>query len=292
MNAKTPIDRVPPVDRKAFVEAHPERFEMTSNGGGISETYWVKDLQTGDRYVLKAGQYHNESIAEAVGTRLGAKVGFPGEVLVSSDMATGNGWVLLKHAEDIDEMKRDGYKVVGTGGSHGSIAKLGPRLENPGEAVRKLLTDFVTDEADAKGGNLLLLSKDGGKTVRLVPIDRSLSQMGWRDAVEPGKSSPVTGDWSLPGRMKVTDLRTYMKTRGSPKGVLEMVQTMAESGAGKAQITRAYDDLLEELNQIDLDDLFEGLPENLIEENRELLADRIRLLERKRSTILAQMGVS
>lgn len=285
------LDDVPAEHRKAFVEAHPERFTMESNGGGISETYWVRDVQTGDRYVLKAGQYHNESIAEVIGTRVQAQVGFRGEVLIASDMRSGNGWVLLKHAEDLAESKAQGAKVIGTSGSHGAQAKLAPRLADPTEAVRKLVVDFAIDEADAKGGNMLLMSVDGGKTVRLVPIDRSLSQMGWREAVEPGKTSIVAGDWSLEGRLAVQDLRSYMKTRGSPKGVLELVQDLAEKPGGARLVTDAYDDAVSVLKRIDLDEMTEGIPARLVQENRRLIARRIELLEEQRDTILRQMGV-
>jgi hypothetical protein len=172
------------------------------------------------------------------------------------------------------------------------MAKMGARLEDPSEAVTKLLTDFALDEADAKGGNMLLLSADGGKTVRLAPIDRSLGMMGWRNAVEPGKTSIVTGDWSLAGRLKVNDLRSYMKTRGSPKGMLELVQDLASQPGGRAMVEEAYDDAVRAMRAIDLDDVFRGLEGTHANEAKQLIEHRIAVLEKDRAKILKQMGVA
>lgn len=285
--AKAALDEVPPAQVRDWLLAHPERFEVSGNGGGISETYWVRDVTTGQRFVLKAGQYHRETVNEVLGTRIGARLGLPGTARVAAGLGDGNGWVLLDHAEDV----LPGHKVVGTGGSHGAIGKLAPRLADPKDPVRMLLHDFVIDEADAKGGNLLLLSADGGKTVRLVPIDRSLSMMGWRGAIEPGKTSVVAGDWSLAGRMKVADLRSYMKTRGSPKGVLDLVQDLAERTATRKAVLEAYDETLAALKALDLDDLTADLG-GLADEAKTLIAHRIGLLETKKATILRQMGVT
>lgn len=276
------VESVPAEQKKDWLIAHSARFEANSNGGGISQTFWVTDRVTGDRFVLKKGQYHAESINEVAATRIADQFGIPGEVRLASPLADGNGWVMAKHAEDL----MPGYKVVDTAGSHARIGKMAPRLEDPKDPVRVLLSHFVTDEADAKGGNMLLMSKDGGSTVRLVPIDRSLSQMGWRGAVEPGKTSIVSGDWSLEGRLKVTDLRGYMKTRGSPKGILDLVQQQ------DARLVReTYDEVLAAAKAIDLDEMFAGLEGAHAEEAKTLIRNRIRLLEERRSVILKQMGV-
>lgn len=285
---KTRLADVPSGSVKEYVDSLPERFEVTSNGGGISETYWVKDLETGDRFVLKRGQYNAESVNEIVSTRLASEVGLPGEALVGEVAEDGNGWVLLTHAEDT----LPGYKVQGTAGGHSSIPKLLDRLEDRRDPIRALLLDFVTDEADAKGGNTLLLSRDGGKTIRIVPIDRSLSLMGWRNAVEPGKSAIVSGDWSLAGRLKVTDLRAYMKTRGSPKGLLELVQRIGDTPEGKRLIRDTYDEMIDRLERIDFEVLHRGIdrPPGHLREIDALLKDRIRLLRKNRDAILRQMG--
>lgn len=279
---------VPPGRVKDWVDSLPERFEVTSNGGGISETYWVKDLDTGERWVLKRGQYQAESVNEIVSTRLASEVGLPGRAVIGEVGEDGNGWVFLQHAEDV----MPGYKVEGTAGGHSSIPKLLDRLEDRRDPIRALLVDFVTDEADAKGGNTLLLSRDGGRTIRIVPIDRSLSLMGWRNAIEPGKSAIVPGDWSLAGRLKVTDLRSYMKTRGSPKGLLELVQRIGDTAEGKRLIRDTYDEMIDSLEALDLEVLTEGLdqPPGHLQEIRSLLQQRIRTLRRNRDTILRQMG--
>jgi hypothetical protein len=220
-------------------------------------------------------------------TRVASRLGLHGDARIAGEIGDGNGWVLIKHAEDLPE--NVGWKVKGTAPGHSKQVELLSRLEDPSQAVRKMLVDFVTDEADAKGGNLLLLER-GGK-IRLSPIDRSLSLRGWAGAIEPGKSSLVAGDWSLRARMAVKDLREYMKTRGSPRGMHELVLRLAETSDGQALVQATYDEVLATLKSIDLDEMFAGLDHAAVADAKALIRRRIEVLEEQRAKILRQMGV-
>jgi hypothetical protein len=280
--------------RSGFVLAHPERFVAAANGGGISNTYWLTDTVAKERWVLKRGMYHAESVNELVATELANRTGLlRSEVIRAGPQEVdGNGWLLIKHAEDVEASRR--YKVVGTGGSHAKIAQMGPTLEDPADAVRALVHDFVVDEADAKGGNMLLLSRDAGKTVRLQPIDRSLSLMGWRGAVEPGATRVTAGDWSLAGRLKVKSLRDYMKTRGAPRGLHDLVQNLGEDPETARKLIAAYDDTVAKLSAVNVEDLVlahgQAVP-GYAQEAATLIKSRIEILQTERSRMLAQMGL-
>jgi hypothetical protein len=295
--AGTELSYVAPELRSSFVLSHPERFVAEANGGGISHTYWVTDKAGRfgpERWVLKRGEYRTESANEIVASEMANRAGLiQSEVIRAGPMGDGNGWVLIRHAEETVPSRK--YKVVGTGGSHAKIAALAPKLEEPTDAVRALVHDFVVDEADAKGGNMLLLSRNAGETVRLQPIDRSMSLMGWRGAVEPGATRVTAGDWSLAGRLKVNSLREYMKTRGAPKGLHDLVQNLAEDKTIARELIAAYDDTVAKLAAVDLDEVIaqagmEGA--DYAVETRALMTRRIEILQTERSRFLAQMGLT
>lgn len=276
------------------IDAIPERFVKEANGAGISESFWVTDRMTGQRYVLKRGQFHNESLNEVITSRIGRALGQDLPIVRFAEAPSGNGWVLVTHAEDM----LPGYKVIGTAPGHAAIPKLptstwGGSADDP---MRIVLNDFLMDGADRKGGNILRLL-DESNVERWIPIDNSLSLMGWRNAA--GKVDwPIAGDWSLAARLKIDSLGSYMRgTRGSPKGLFDLLVGSFDD----AQKVRLYDEYVATLKAADLDSVFLALRRTAsadvqmlahLDEVEALIRKRADLLEIARERNLARLGVN
>lgn len=225
------------VDLKDLIDRVPERFAVSGNGGGLSETYWVTDLRTGRRYSLKMGSRNSGSIVEVVSTELQDALGLRLSRSWFADGVGGNRWTITEHIEDV----RAGAKVVGSGRTPAQMAKAVRTLNDPGDVVDTVLNDFLLDQTDRKSGNWLRL-KVGSKE-EWVPIDH--------DGTFLGHAGLGKQDLTLGTRSAIDLIETYVHRTGTPpKGFVDAARQVNAD-----LVAQRYDDIVARAQTVDIDDL-------------------------------------
>lgn len=157
----------------------PDRFVIEHLGGGVSDTYWVTDNATGEKWVLKKGDYageyerranQHEDINEWAASYIARQWGLPApEVRLA-----GFGWAMMRHADtSIPGASLDSSRIPRAPLSDRWFEEKDDTFALHVDVLRASIFDYLVDNGDRHGGNYLTLDVDG--VPRLALIDHGLA---------------------------------------------------------------------------------------------------------------------
>jgi hypothetical protein len=186
-----------------------DRFESAQfAGGNMSATWALRDRETGNRYILKQCLQAHDDDAEVAISRLGqARGDATPQTRFAADDAPG--CVISQHVNDAP----DEGVLLGDGITYTANATMARRLvrelDEPLQPLRIVIRDFVTDNVDRHGGNVLVMSVEdptGGQDPAVgrdptVTRQRFLTVGAAEDAGDrpPKKLVPIDHGWALLG---------------------------------------------------------------------------------------------
>ena len=217
-----------------YVHTHPQRFKITVTGqSSVTNTYSIEDLDNGGkRYFIKDSindgdaKMYGDGINEILTQRLG-NVAFPGMFptvhFAESPSHGGNPPLLIEHAEEFAKAKGWTVKAYDIADRHGNTIedmlgfkttgkKMGDGID-PGEVLALHIFDYLTNQKDRHGCNLID-AEDGNGRTHLIPIDQGASFMAYmpfltemNDALKTkGSQLGYTDEWlSNPDSIGYTD---------------------------------------------------------------------------------------